>query len=114
MAFAHRLMLLELVAELTEGHLEQLGCLRLNTARTIERALEVAAFDRVQGRLEIEAVLWDLDAIESLHRALAPHGLGQRVNAEHLPRPEHDGALQHVLELADIARPMIALEHRHR
>jgi hypothetical protein len=52
----HHLVLLQLGAELTEGHLEKLSRLGLDAACPIERALQVAALDRVQRRLEIEAV----------------------------------------------------------
>src|SRR6266536_6386180 len=107
-------MLLELVAKLAERHLEQLGRFGLHAARTIERPLQIAAFDGVQGGLEVEPVLGDVDIVEPLYRPLAPHGLGQGVDAEHLSGAEYNGALEHVFELPDIARPMIALEHRHR
>src|SRR5499426_4241951 len=113
LALAHRLVLLELVAELPEGHLEEFGGLGLHATRAIERSLQIPALDGVEGGLEIETILRDVDTLQPLHRTFAPHGLGQRFHADHVLPAEHDGPLQHVLQLADVARPVVALEHRH-
>src|SRR5205814_10583748 len=59
--FAHHVVLLELVAELAKGHLQQFGCLGLHAARPVERSLEIPALEIVKRCFQIEAVLGDLE-----------------------------------------------------
>src|SRR5690349_20265666 len=105
-------MLLKLVAELAEGHTKEFRRLGLDTARSIERPLEISPFEIVEGRLEVKALLGYVDELGSPGGALAANRLGQGVNAEHVAGAEHDRALEHVLELADVAGPVVSLEDR--
>src|SRR5215472_7500726 len=113
LALAHRLMLLELVAKLPEGHLQELGGLGLHAARAIERPLQIPTLDGIEGGLEVETILRDLHALQPFHRSLAPHGLRERLHVDHVAAAEHDGPLQHVFQLADVAWPVVALEDDH-
>src|SRR5216110_2917892 len=54
---ARQTVLLQLVAELAERHPEQLGRLRLHASRALERDSQVAALEIVQRRLEVDALL---------------------------------------------------------
>src|SRR5436190_22915726 len=60
-SFAHHVVLLELVAELAKGHLQQFGRLGLHAARPVERSLEIPALEIVKRCFQIEAVLGDLE-----------------------------------------------------
>src|SRR5258705_3975637 len=105
-------VLLKVVAELPERHPQQLGGLGLNATCTIEGPLQVAPLQVVECRLEIQALLGNFDELGPPGGALASHGLGQGVGAEHVPGPEDDGALEHVLQLLDIGGPMVTLPDR--
>src|SRR5260370_34199591 len=107
-------VLLKLVAELAEGHTQKLGGLRLDAAGPIQGALQIATREVVEGRLEVQALLRDGDWLGPPCRALAPYGLGQGVGAEHVSGPEHDCPLEDILELPDVAGPMVALQDRRR
>src|SRR5438445_4459933 len=112
-SLADQAVLLKLVAELAKRHLEQLGRLRLHTSGTIEGPLQISPLDGVEGGLQVEPVLGQLYRFHALDRTLAPECLRQRLDAQHVPRPQHDGPLQHVLELADISGPVVSLEDDH-
>src|SRR5229473_6486020 len=107
-------VLLKLVAELAEGHTQKLGGLRLDAAGPIQGALQIAPLEVVEGSLEVQALLRDVDKLGPPCRALAPYGLGQGAGAEHVSGPEHDCPLEDILELPDVAGPMVALQDRQR
>src|ERR1700675_1784752 len=69
---AHHVVLLELVAELAEGHLQQLGRLGLHAAGPVERPLEIAAFDGVERRLQVATHTGQVDRVEPLEAPTAP------------------------------------------
>src|SRR5260370_34788223 len=83
-------VLLKLVAELAEGHPQKLGGLRLDAAGPIQSALQIAPLEVVEGSLEVQALLWDVDKLGPPRRALAPYGLGRGVGAAHASGPEHE------------------------
>src|SRR5262249_53214693 len=64
-------VLLELVAELPERHVQQLGSLRLHASCALERDLKIATFELVQGRVQIETVVRHLDDVGLPSRTLA-------------------------------------------
>src|SRR5947207_7983384 len=104
---------LELVAELAEAHAEELGRARLHPTRPRQREVDVALLDLVERRLEVEPALRNLDRdVEDV--AGPPEVRRERVHVEHLAAPEDQRALDHVLELADVAGPPVALEDRER
>jgi hypothetical protein len=86
----------------------------LHAAGPVERPLEIPAFDGVQRRLQVEPLVGDLkNAGPPSFGPRIAHRRGKRVNAEDLTGAEHDGPLEHVLELPDVTRPAIAFQHRH-
>jgi hypothetical protein len=58
-------VLLELVAELPERHVQQFGGLGLHASCALERDLQIATLELVQGRVEIQAVVRDLDDVRA-------------------------------------------------
>src|SRR5215470_9004036 len=103
-------VLLELVPELTEGHAKELGRLGLYTAGTIQRALEIATLEVVESRLQVQALLRDVHQLGTARRALAPDRLGQGLRPEHVAPAQDDCALEHVLQLPDVAGPMVTFQ----
>src|SRR3990172_10834173 len=106
-----RPVFLELVPELAEAHAQELRSARLHAGRPRERHLDVALLDLVERRLEIEPAFRNLDGNVLDVAGTAQIGR-QRVCVQHLAAAEDERALDHVLELADVARPAIALEDR--
>src|SRR5205823_2086121 len=77
--------------------------------RPRQREVDVALLDLVERRLEVEPALRNLDRdVEDV--AGPPEVRRERVHIEHLAAPEDQRALDHVLELADVAGPPVALE----
>src|SRR4030095_3126340 len=74
-----------------------------------ERVLAVLV--AVEGRLQVEPFRWQLE-----RDVLAIGGLAQRhrqsLDVDHLAGAQDDGTLDHVLELPDVPRPVILLQHR--
>src|SRR2546422_7900626 len=106
-------VLLDLVAELAERHTQELGGLGLHASGALESEPQVLLLDAIQGCVEVKTVLGKI-RLDVAHDTGPPEALGQGLDAEALGAPEHDGALDDVLELADIPRPLMLLEHAHR
>src|SRR3989304_2167838 len=104
---------LELVPELAEAHAQDLRGARLHAARPRERHLDVALLDLVERRLEVEPAFRNLDGNVLDVAGTAQIGR-QRGRVQGLAAAEDERALDHVLELAEVARPAVALEDRKR
>src|SRR5688572_13945232 len=114
LTFAVDAELLQLVAEGAEGHLEELGGLGVVAAGHVEGLLQEADLDVGHGLVEVHAVL-----VEGAGRGGGrgeevggrPGGLEQVLDGDDVAVGQGDGALDGVLELADVAGPGVA-HHR--
>src|SRR5213592_2185116 len=106
-------MLLKLVAELPEAKAQQLGGAGLNTPRALEGHLDVALLHPIEDVVEIQACRWQVDR-DFPHAARRRQRRWQGVDAEDLTASQHDRPLDDVFELANVAGPVIVLEHDER
>src|SRR6266853_974940 len=109
-----QIVLLHIIAKRPETHPTQLGRFDLYAASSFERLREVAALDLLDVCLEIEAGRGQ----RSVHRrrghqrwshGIASNGGRQTVGQYGRRRLQGDGAFDRVLELADVARPVVPL-----
>ena len=118
------LVLAELAVEGLAADAEGARGARLVAAGVVERGLDGAALDLVEQRGHVE---FERDGAPLRGRALALAAraqallaggqgdlLGQVVGLDLAPRGDDDGALDGVLQLADVARPVVRVERLKR
>src|SRR5688500_750117 len=103
-----QVVLLDVITEGSEAHAEELRRLHLHAAGTLQGLSNIVALDLLDVRLEIEAasrqglapraVAWGGSPSQRGRQALRQHG-GSGL--------ERDCALDDVLQLADVARPIV-------
>ena len=105
-----QVVLLHVIAERPEAHAEQLGRLHLHAAGPLQGLRDVVALDLLDVRLEIEASRRqrvDPAACASRGRAASQRrAAGSRAGRSGVASSA-DGALDDVLELADVAGPVV-------
>ena len=106
-------MLLKLVAELAKAEPEELGGTGLHPLGSIEGFRQDPRLDLVERGVQVHPFLREVE-VDPPGLALAADRLRQGVNAEDLPRSEHDGALHDVLQFPDVPRPVVLLQQGER
>src|SRR3989304_5990447 len=112
-AVLSQLVLLKLVAELAKAEPEELGGTGLHPLGSIEGFRQDPRLDLVERGVQVHPFLREVE-VDPPGLALAADRLRQGVNAEDLPRSEHDGALHDVLQFPDVPRPVVLLQQRQR
>ena len=112
-AIAPQLVLLEFVAELAKAETEEFRGPRLDALRSLEGLFEKPPLELVERCLQVQPRLGQVE-LHPPRLALPADRLWERLDAEHLPRPQDEGPLDDVFQLADVARPVVLLEQGQR